>query len=236
MVWLIFEIFVSSTGIVLVIHLLIPLYVLSDVSKIKEKILNDLTSFREKYLKNERNGTEERLINQSQYEDTNWSFNAAKYFFVSWRVANLFREIPESELILGFSTPWPKRHFKSRKEMQLSGYYEDQALFRAISQICLIFLVSLLHTHELIQDVLFQLVNDSTLAYLMFLIVRLYLIHPLLPVLVVVLVVGFIYVMMRSASNSEIIRRLKLSSIQTEQSEKSSKTSRSILYNQTNRN
>jgi hypothetical protein len=40
---------VSSTGLVLLTHLFIPLYVLADVSKLKEKVLGVLMAFREKY-------------------------------------------------------------------------------------------------------------------------------------------------------------------------------------------
>jgi hypothetical protein len=47
--WLVFEVAVSSTGLVLLTHLFIPLYVLADVSKLKEKVLGVLMAFREKY-------------------------------------------------------------------------------------------------------------------------------------------------------------------------------------------
>jgi type IV secretory pathway VirB3-like protein len=46
--WLFFEIFVSSTALVLVLHLLVPLFVLADVMKMKEKALVDLMLLREK--------------------------------------------------------------------------------------------------------------------------------------------------------------------------------------------
>ena len=44
-IWFIFEIFVSSTGLVVFFHLLVPLYVLTKVSMIKEKVLLSLISF-----------------------------------------------------------------------------------------------------------------------------------------------------------------------------------------------
>jgi hypothetical protein len=49
--WLLFEIFLSSTGMVIFFHLLIPLYVLTEIENIKEKVLSDLIIFREKYLR-----------------------------------------------------------------------------------------------------------------------------------------------------------------------------------------
>jgi hypothetical protein len=48
--WILFEFFVASTCLVAVVHLLIPLYVLTDLKTIKRKVLTDLTMFRDKYL------------------------------------------------------------------------------------------------------------------------------------------------------------------------------------------
>ncbi len=214
--WLFFEVFVSSTGMVLLVHLLIPLYAMSDVSKMKEKILNDLTSFREKYVLNRYSSGRTK---SPALVDTPFQFNAAKYFFVSWRIASLFPQIPESEFILQFTTPWPKKSFgKEKKEIELSSYYEDQALFRVLAQICLIFFVSLLHSHHLIQDLLFKFVSDSSLGYLMYLMVRLYLIHPLLPVTIFGFTIGLIFVLLRSAAHSEMVQKLQRSKIHCSES------------------
>jgi hypothetical protein len=49
LMWIIFEIFVSSTGVVIFFHFFLPLIGLTEVSKMKEKILKDLTSYREKH-------------------------------------------------------------------------------------------------------------------------------------------------------------------------------------------
>jgi hypothetical protein len=46
--WFLFDVFVPSTGVVLVTHLLIPLYVMSDIRTIKKKVLGDIKAFREK--------------------------------------------------------------------------------------------------------------------------------------------------------------------------------------------
>jgi hypothetical protein len=79
--WFLFDVFVSSTGVVLVTHLLlIPLYVMSDTSirTIKKKVLGDIKAFREKQSKSDPN----RAAPVKDEE-----FNAAKYLFPSWRVA-----------------------------------------------------------------------------------------------------------------------------------------------------
>jgi hypothetical protein len=44
-VWLFFEIFISSTGLVLVEHVLIPLWSMKDLRRVKEKMVSDLLIF-----------------------------------------------------------------------------------------------------------------------------------------------------------------------------------------------
>jgi hypothetical protein len=185
--WLFFEIFVSSTGLVFVLHLLVPLYVLADVLKLKEKALVDLMLLREKCsqttIQSETSpATEEgRPKNAAQHQG---GFNAAKYLFPSWRVAAMLRELPESKLIHQFSTPWPKQKF-GVEEGKVSKEYESDVGLSALSQIALFFLGSFLSCHSLVQDLLVQTLCNSTLGYLGVVLLRLSSVHPLLPLLVV---------------------------------------------------
>jgi hypothetical protein len=90
--WIIFEIFVSSTGLVVFFHLLVPLYVFTEVSKIKEKVLLDLILFREKYLRRfttKEGGADEDLTPEVS------EFNAAKYLFASWPKKKFGDEVAE---------------------------------------------------------------------------------------------------------------------------------------------
>jgi hypothetical protein len=215
-----FEVTVSSTGLVLLTHLLIPLFVLKDVARIKEKVLKDLITFREKYLKSgfvprdEEEGSvavegEEKTLKQEGNQPPPPPFNAAKYLFVSWRVASLCRELPESRLVLHFSTPWPKKKF-GEKEAEVASEYEQDVLFNAISQIALFFIVSLLNCHVLLQDMIIQTVCSSGFGFLVLWLIQLYTIHPVLPgVVVLILVLSLSYfVRISSIRNSEIGRRL----------------------------
>jgi hypothetical protein len=181
--WLGFEIFLSSTALVLVLHLLIPLYVWSDVSEVKEKVLTDLLNFREKYLK--RNDFAGPRVPVNDIETGTKDFNAAKYLFTSWRVACLFPELPESPFVLRFSTPWPKRKFG--KEATVANEYEDDVLLSAASRILLYFLTSLLHYSSLVQDILIQTVCNGGLGYVCVLLVQLWNSRPILTGLVVFL-------------------------------------------------
>lgn len=180
--WLGFEIFLSSTCLVLVLHLLIPLYVWSDVSEVKEKVLTDLMRFREKYFK--RNEIPCGDIPGNDIEMGTTGFNAAKYFFTSWRVAFLFPELPESHFVLLFNTPWPKKKF-GKEEGNVAKEYEDDVLLSAASRILLYFLTSLLHYSALVQDILIQTVCNGGLGYMCVLLIQLWTTRPLLTGLVI---------------------------------------------------
>jgi hypothetical protein len=112
------------------------------------------------------------------------AFNAAKYLFPSWRVAAMLRDLPESKLILQFSTPWPKRKF-GVEEGKVAKEYEAAIGLTTLSRIVLFFMGSFLRSHALVQDLIVQTLCNSTLGYLGVVLLRLSAVHPLLPLLVV---------------------------------------------------
>jgi hypothetical protein len=172
--WLGFEIFLSSTALVLVLHLLVPLYVWSDVAEVKKRVLKDLMAFREKYLKKNVGDTRPSpLVSDIETGSNGGDFNAAKYLYVSWRVASLFPELPESQLLLQFSTPCPRKRF-GKEEGKVAKEYEDDIILTAASRILLYFLTSLLHYSSLVQDIFIQTVCNGGLGYLCVLLVQLW--------------------------------------------------------------
>jgi hypothetical protein len=119
-------------------------------------------------------------------------FNAAKYLFRSWRVASLFPEIPESRLVLQFSTPWPQKKF-GKEEGKVAQEYEDDAILTAASRILLYFLTSLLHYSSLVQDIFIQTVCNGGLGSLCVLLLRLWNVYPWLAVVAVVVLLLCVY-------------------------------------------
>ena len=106
-------------------HMLLPLYVFTEMSKIKEKLLSDSISLRERSLRGLTNSDQKRSF--SGEELTN-EFNAAKYLFASWRVASLFPELPENKLILQYQC----------EGLAKSCFSFDQSLYQQFhTQICL---------------------------------------------------------------------------------------------------
>lgn len=185
-IWLLFEIFISSTALVLAFHILIPLYVLTDMAKLKERALRDLVNLRAKYL-NEK---------VTDAVEENRGFNAAKYLYPSWRFASLFPELSESKFILQFSTPWPKKRF-GKEDANISKEYEDDAILTASSQILLYFLTSLLHYHPLFQDIIIQLLSNLGLGAMLLIFIRLVALSPWILagiIIIVILTIGILIV------------------------------------------
>jgi uncharacterized integral membrane protein len=205
LMWVIYEVCVASTCGVFVIHLLIPLYVYGDIAKIKEKVLRDLLTFREEYMSANRDEEEGRDSAEGKFK-----FNAAKYLYTSWRVASLCRGIPESGLILHFSTPWPKHKFGETDEVATE--YDQDVVFNTLVQIAFYFLGSLFRIHTLVQDILIQTVCNLGFGFLGVWIIELFAIHPALPVAVVVMMVVLLGSLLRMTSGTSEMR-LRLNSV-----------------------
>jgi hypothetical protein len=227
-IWLVFEIFISSTGLVFLVHLMIPLFIFAEMTKIKQKVLKDLMLFRENCLKKkkkQRNLTKAKAMATAMTPSSAPSpeaggetekeagkdieFNAAKYLFTSWRVASLFPEMDESELILQFRTTWPKKRFGTEEATnQLSSDYDQTVVTTAVSRVLLYFLTSLLQFHEVIQDAILQIVCNSGWGYVGLMLIRLSTIHPLLPALPVFALLLCIHFAFRSAKSHRIVKNL----------------------------
>lgn len=186
--WLVFEVLVSSTAVVFLTHLLIPLYVLSDIRNIKKKVLSDILEFRKTAL-------QRRGLLKSNSENESTAFNAAKYLYRSWRVAHLFPDLKESEIILCFNTPWPQHSFKQVTATVTSAYERRYSfIYQAVSRVAIFFLASLLNLPQLVQDAVVQITSSSGLGYMGLMFIRLYSINPFLigvPVLCFCLLVHF---------------------------------------------
>jgi hypothetical protein len=211
LMWLLFEVIVSSTGLVVLTHLLIPLFVLADVAKIKEKLLGDFMAFRDDYVREPLDEEEGKGQGGKRSEEVGVQndFNAAKYLYPSWRVASLFPELRESRLILKFKTLWPKRRF-GHHAAGVAVEYEQAVILTALSRIFLYFLGSFIHFPTLVQDIFIQTVCNTGMGFLGLWMIHLYAIHPALPVamvLVLILVLGYLLRVL-STRNNEISARL----------------------------
>ncbi len=225
--WFLFDFFIAGAGVILVTHLLIPLYIFSDIRTLKKKVLVEIQSFRkslnEREIHTNRQNQEKKDKMDGVVRERAREFNSAKYFFTSWRIASLFPNLPESELILQFKTPWPKNSFKVEKKM-VSRSYERRFSFviQAFSRVFIFFFASLIHLPVVLQDSLIHFAINSGLGYVMILLVRLYEVNKFLPFVLFGLILFCIHFLSQSNQfrpNQDVGEEVLLPTVFTLQSE-----------------
>ena len=145
MLWLIFEVVVISTVVVFISNIFVPSLIVVDITTIKNRLTAKIVEFR----KNIEAGTEKLVQEESEGE----SFNAAKYFFVSYRVAEKFPDLYASKIIRQFSTPWPRKCYRKSSNVKTGVTF------------FLVFLIKgLISLPPQLQDALFKLIVTALMG------------------------------------------------------------------------
>jgi low affinity Fe/Cu permease len=204
-IYLLLDIVLISTVMVIFMHVLLPSLIMRDVGKIKKKMIESIEQFYETLEKNkialngkpERKSTEDdetevshekdqlhrkkekklditdkKKIIKSRQEDQKMTalpaFNAAKYLFLSYRMASIYPDLKTSQIILSYSSPWPKQDYQhiTNVKSDYSGGYS--AITRSISIIVVFFLTNLLATPIAIQDMILQIATTAMMGYTLF--------------------------------------------------------------------
>jgi hypothetical protein len=90
--WLFFDIFIFSTLSTYIADVYIPSLFYLDVKRASDTFSAALSS---------------------QLPNTRTAFNACKYLFASHKIAQAFPDLSASKVVLGYSSPWPRRSYKS---------------------------------------------------------------------------------------------------------------------------
>jgi hypothetical protein len=110
-------------------------------------------------------------------------FNAAKYLFLSYHMAELYPDLSASQLILQYSSPWPKQDYKHIKDVKKNYSGKFTSITRAISIIVIFFLTNLLASPIAIQDMIVQMATTAMIGYTVLIHIQLYFIAPALVVI-----------------------------------------------------
>jgi hypothetical protein len=202
MIWLVLEIFLTSTASVFVTHILIPMIAMRDVSKIKQKLLSTI---RDHYSAMKRAGNTGETAGDKSAE----SFNAAEYLFVSFRLAKLFPELKESGIILRYSTAWPKQSYLHKVDVSKTYSHKFSAVTSAVTMILIFLVTNLLSIPPTFQDMIIHIVSTASIGYTVLLHVQLFHVYPVLvlvPTLLVGMVVHFLIKGGRSKAKAEIAK------------------------------
>lgn len=164
--WLIIEVCLVSSFVVIVTNVGIPMLIMKDVRQIQGKVVQSIKVFykevqkqnRESVLQKSRLMEQQRLLTlepnataaattsivgddtATQSEDN--SFNAAKYLFMSVKVASCLPQpqLPIARMILRYRTVWPKQSYQHVGRDLSAGYNTKfSALKRSLSMIIFYF-------------------------------------------------------------------------------------------------
>jgi hypothetical protein len=143
----------------------------------------DMLQHRKEKTKSSANVKEDNKHNKNEEEKKQLPFDAVKYLFVSYRMAQLYADdacLPAAQLILNYSSPWPKQSYL--RTVDLKGDFSESytAVTRAISIVVIFFLTNLLATPIGIQDMILQMVTTVTFGYTLLVHIQLYQIFPAL--------------------------------------------------------
>jgi phosphate/sulfate permease len=216
-IYLVIDILVVGTLIVLVMHVLIPSLSMRDIQAIQKKLSEAVNCYQIQLKQGSK-------YNPVQYEDellhlpivkavdsgkleeksSNSEFNAAKYLFLSTHLASYYSDLLVSKIILSFTSPWPKQSYQYLSKVT-SGYEQSSSGFmRAFSIILLFFLSSLLSMPISVQDMIMNCVSTVVTGYGIILHYQLYHISPAL-VIIPVIVGGFLaYLVYRYVTRKSI--------------------------------
>ena len=178
--FMVVDIFFVSSCIVIFTHIALPSLIMQDVKKIKQKLVENIQEFNRNVQRRQEQKRRGVYLPSADEEEQERGFNAAKYLFVSNRLASEWPELKEAQIISQFRTPWPKQSY--RRENDVSGAYNKRytALYRSASVIAIFFLTQLLQIPSTLQDMIIQMATTAVVGYTVLGHIDLYHIYPAL--------------------------------------------------------
>ncbi|RYH16321.1 hypothetical protein EON65_30275 [archaeon] len=196
-IWLVAEILLVSTCMVLIMHVLVPSMIMKDVQAIKVKLMDSLVQYH-RQLQNEHEAHQTEAgsnLSKQKQELTSSVFNAAEYLFVSYRLAQAFPHLRTAKIIAHYQTVWPRQSYQHVVDVSKSYDRKFTALTRSASMVALFFVSNLLTVPITIQDMVLQILTTVVTGYTFLIHVQLFAIYPVLvivPTLCIAVVVHFL--------------------------------------------
>jgi predicted Holliday junction resolvase-like endonuclease len=253
-IWLLLEILLISTGMVVFMHIFLPSLILTDVAQIKKKMTETINNYYESLIIEEEKKQDETSGGRDdEEEEENLSvkkkekrqsqeiekekekekqsksqgkgiivvkatdeiqpFNAAKFLFLSFRLASIFPELKASQIVLQFSSPWPRQSYQHIIDVKKK--YDDRytAVSRSASIILIFFLTNLLSVPLAIQDMILSLIMAVTMGYTILLHLRLFNIFPaliMIPTIVILILIYLISLLMKLKKSQDQVKSLTM--------------------------
>jgi hypothetical protein len=189
-VWLVLEVFVVSTAMVYVTHFLIPSLVMRDLAKVKRRLMQTIQEYKQDLKGRSRGGA-------LKADREPAAFNAAEYFFVSWRMSQVFPDLPASRVISRFNTPWPHQSYLRTRSVATSYSRRFSTVMRSGIMIATFFVRGFLSLPPGVQDMLVSIASVVVSGNFISYIVVWYAINPIIPILMVFAAGALLFLLVR---------------------------------------
>jgi hypothetical protein len=166
------------------------------------------------------------LLSVSPRREEVLPFNAAKYLFLSYRLASLYSETKVGKILLSFSSPWPRQSYYYINDISKKYNKRFSAFIRSGTLVLVFLLTNFLTIPLSFQDLLLSFFTTTGIGYYLYLHLLLYDIHPsliVLPDLLLLFVVFllfkvFVYFVLPSEKEKELVKHLAAATTTTSSS------------------
>ena len=205
-IWLVMEILLVSSVMVLVMNVLVPMLTMKDIKKIKMKLVDTIVQYNRKlHERMDRDG------DGSLLETSSTVFNAAQYLFVSYRLAREYPELRVSKIILAYETPWPRQSYLRTTQAVTQTYSRKfAAIYQAVTVLATYAITNFLTFPIHLQDMIVQISSTFVLGYTILVHLQLYQIYPVLIAVPTIMIAVVIHFWVRSSAAQEKIEIMKL--------------------------
>jgi hypothetical protein len=193
-IWFVVDLLLVSSCTVCFMHVFIPSITMKDVNKIRRKLVESIIKYETSV-----SDKDPKYRNDTNSDDESMStFNAAKYLFLSYRMATLYPDLKVSQIIQQFSTPWPRQSYQHVTDMAKEYDRKFDALSRSASMIAMFFLSNLLTVPLAVQDMIMQMCTTTATGYTILLHIQLYKIYPVLIAIPTIVIAALIHFFIQS--------------------------------------
>jgi hypothetical protein len=141
LIWLLLEVFIISTLVVIIMNVIVPSLVMRDLQNVKKRLMQAIKQYN-------------RSCRGGETYKPEPIFNVADYLFVSTRLSKLYPYLIESKIIQKFSTPWPHHSYQRTKDLSKSYSKRFSTIIRSATMILVFLLKGLLQLPPGAQDML----------------------------------------------------------------------------------
>jgi hypothetical protein len=199
------------------------------VGKIKKRLLDSLQQYHQKMAKKEQeakaNGRhaihEEDDESDSDAESScdedetdmvkrGKKFNAAKYLFLSTRLARIFPDLKVAKIVNEFRTPWPKQSYQRSTDVTKNYNSKFKSVVKSVKMIAMFFITSFMTVPLSIQDMVVQMCTTAVTGYTILIHVDLYKIYPVLVVIPAIILIAILHFVVKSGQVNQKLEFARL--------------------------